>query len=342
MHLKLDTSGFEKFLEIAEMLEKGKVVSEKTWNELFDTPGYRVLIDREYNRDFFVKAFTLVYNPKLKEKLNEELDSSIGRYLKYYLEVKENRKKYTKDLTVIKENWKLIEGNIFSRASSFLPDYEFEDEPVISVVIFDTDARGYNNVIVDACFTENFESFVSMTSHELFHHLRNQILCYNRDEVEAEDKEIVHILNQIHSEGIADHIDKDYFIYGNVKTPFPEEYVKQFKKYVNESPDIIKKLDSKLQDLLDQSKDKKSIGKELKKIVPFSGHPLGYYMTRLIIKNALVNKLIKEVSDPFSFFELYNEAARRDKETKPIFSEECLKIIKDLKDKYSTKSTEIP
>ncbi len=65
MHLKLDISGFEKFLEIAEKLEKGKVVSEKSWNDLFDTPGYRILIDKEYNRDFFVKAFTLTFNPEL-------------------------------------------------------------------------------------------------------------------------------------------------------------------------------------------------------------------------------------------------------------------------------------
>lgn len=338
MHLKLDTSGFEKFLEIAEMLEKGKVVSEKSWNELFDTPGYRVLIEREYNRDFFVKAFTLTFNPEFNGKFHEELDSSIGRYLKYYLEVKENRKIYTKDLTLIKENWKIIEGNIFSRATSFLPDHAYEDEPVISVVIFDTDARGYDNIIVDASFTESFESFVSIASHELFHHLRNQLLCYDKDEIKEEEKAIVQVINQIHSEGVADHIDKDYFIYGNIKTPFPEEYVKRFKKYVNESPDIIKKLDSKLQELSDDSKDKGSIGKDLKKIVPISGHPLGYYMTSLIIKNALVDKLIKNVENPFSFFALYNEAVDRDKEEKSNFSKESLLVIKSIEKKYSQKN----
>ncbi|MCG3220873.1 MAG: hypothetical protein H7641_05780 [Candidatus Heimdallarchaeota archaeon] len=335
MRLKLDTSGFEKFLELAEMLEKGKVVSEKSWNELFDTPGYRVLINREYNRDFFVKAFTLIFNPELKEKLHEELDSSIGRYLKYYLEVKENRKNYTKDLTVIKDNWKIIEANIFSRATSFLPDHEYKNEPVISVVIFDTDARGYDNIIIDACFTESFESFVSIASHELFHHLRNQQLCYNKDKIKEEDKDIVQVLNQIHSEGIADHIDKDYFIYGNVKTAFPDDYIKQYKKHVNEAPEIISRIDKKIQELSNEEKESINIGKELKKIVPLSGHPLGYSMTKLVIKNALVGKLIKEVGNPFSFFELYNEAARRDKEVKSMFSDDFLKIIKDLEDKYS-------
>lgn len=335
LSLILDTSGYECFMEIMEKLEEGKSVSEKEWNKLFGTKGYKSLVSKEYNKEFFVKAFTLSFDPSLKDRLESELESSIGRYLRYYQTVKKRRKEYEENIAKIKENWKKLAGTIESRATSFLPDYEFEIEPVISIVIFDTDARGYDNIIVDASFTESMESFVSIVSHELFHHLRNQILCYNKEEVEEEERNIVQLIDQIHSEGIADHIDKEYFIYGNIKTPFPEEYIERYKKSMKESPDIIRKLDNKLQELLDEAKEKRNISKDLKRIVPLSGHPLGYYLTRLIIKNALVDKLIREVGNPFSFFELYNEAARRDKEVKPIFSEKSLKIFKDLEDKYS-------
>jgi hypothetical protein len=338
LSIQLDTSGFDCFIEIVEKLEQGEEISRKEWSNLFSTPGYNSLVEKEFNKDFFIKAFTLAYNPTLKEVLEKQLETSIGRFLKHYLKINEIKEEYVRNIKNIKENWEKLSGTIFSRATSFIPDKEYETEATISIVIFDTDARGYDNIIIDACFTDSLESFVSITSHELFHHYRNQFLVYNKDEIDEEDKDIVHILNQIHTEGIADHIDKEYFIYGNVKTCFPEDYINRFKKYVLDAPNILRRVDNKICELSSEKADRKKINEELKKLVSFSGHPLGYYMTRLIIKNALVDKLIRNIGNPFSFFRLYNEATNRDKVEKQSLSVECLKIINDLETKYLKKS----
>ena len=334
MKLLLDVSGFDRFIELTNKLEENKKISKKDWELLFSTPGYNALVEREYNKDFFVKAFTLVFDPSKLESLEKELETSIGRYLKYYLKVKENREKYQKNITSIQEKWDKIVDNIITRSLSLLPNIEYSGEPTISIVVFDTDARGYETVIVDAAFTENLETFVSMVSHEVFHFFRKEYLCYNKDDVEESDKTLIWVLNQLHSEGIADQIDKDYFIYGKTKTPFPQGYINFFKKSVQDAPETVKKIDKLISQLSENHSDRKEIIDELRKTIPLAGHPTGYYMTNLILKNGLVEKLIKDASNPFSFFNIFNEAVQKDREEIPSFSDDCLKVIQKLEDKY--------
>ncbi|MCG3217191.1 MAG: hypothetical protein KAS63_10715 [Candidatus Heimdallarchaeota archaeon] len=334
MKLLLDISGFEKFIELTNKLEENKNLSNKDWNLLFSTPGYNALIESEYNKDFFVKSFTLVFDSTKSESLEQELETSISRYLKYYLKVKENKEEYQKNVNSIQEKWDKIEVNIITRSLSLLPNIEYLSDPTISIVIFDTDARGYETVVIDAAFAENLESFVSMVSHEVFHFFRNKHLCYNKEDVEESDKDLIWGLNQLHSEGIADQIDKDYFIYGKTKTPFPQGYINLFKKSVRDAPETIKKIDKLISQLSEDHSKRKEIIDELRRTIPLAGHPTGYYMTTLIIKNGLVEKLIKDASNPFSFFRLFNEAVQKDREEIPSFSDDCLKVIQKLEDKY--------
>lgn len=54
MSVNIDFSGVEKFLELTALLEKDQEPTQKQWNDLFSTPGYQVLILREFNKDFFI------------------------------------------------------------------------------------------------------------------------------------------------------------------------------------------------------------------------------------------------------------------------------------------------
>ncbi len=58
----IDFSGVEKFLELTAMLEKDQEPSLEQWNELFSTPGYDVLITREFRKEFFIERFKSLFS----------------------------------------------------------------------------------------------------------------------------------------------------------------------------------------------------------------------------------------------------------------------------------------
>ncbi|OLS30106.1 MAG: hypothetical protein HeimAB125_20460, partial [Candidatus Heimdallarchaeota archaeon AB_125] len=72
----------------------------------------------------------------------------------------------------------------------------------------------------------------------------------------------------------------------------------------------------------------------VKKIVPLAGHPLGYYMTKIIIKNAHFDDLIRIVGNPFKFFKLYNKSVVSERENLSVYSETTIEIIEDFEKKY--------
>ncbi|MHA1829527.1 MAG: DUF5700 domain-containing putative Zn-dependent protease [Candidatus Heimdallarchaeaceae archaeon] len=334
MRIDLDLTSFQKFWELMFKLEEHKAVTDEDWNELFDTPGFKALIDNEYNEEFFKQNFLLVFDPNNGEILHQKLANEKNRVLLHLLEIKSKRELLQAKVKYLEQNWKKISDTLLTRCQAFLPNVEFETIPVVSIVIFDIDAQSYETIVVDTIFVQELESFVSLTAHELFHFYRKQMLCYDEEKVEESDKDLLWILNQIHSEGVADHIDKDYFIYGGIKTPFPDPYVNFFKKSVVDSPRIISSINS-IVDTLDSSTEKfLEVGKEIKKLVPLAGHTLGYYMVNLILKNSLYKELVKVTGDPFSFFKLYNKAVLADKENLPLFSTKFIELISKIKEKY--------
>ena len=334
MEIKLDLSSFEQFLKIVETIEKSQEPSEEEWNSLFETPGYKALIESEFNKEFFKRSFLAVFDPKRNEELNVLLEGKTARYIKYYQQVKQVKDRYDLDINDIKKNWTELQDKIFARAAAFLPYRIPEKNPTVSILVFDTDARGYDTLIIDASFTFRIEDFVSLTAHEVHHFYRNQMLQYDKEKIEEEDKELIWILNQIQGEGIADHIDKDYFIFGNIKTAFPEAYVKFYKDRVEKVPLVIKDINKISKEYSENKISISDLGKKLKDLVSLAGHPLGYFITNIIIKNSYFDDLIRILGNPFKFFELYNKAARIDRENVPLFSENFIMLTSSLEKKY--------
>jgi uncharacterized protein YjaZ len=334
MRIKLDLSSFEQFWHIVGILEGSTNPSKDDWNKLFDTPGYKALIASEFNKDFFKQSFIAAFDPEKEETLEKLLEGKTSRYLKYYSQVRKDKKTYEKNVKLIEEKWKKIHESIYARASAFLPYGESEENPTVSILIFDTDARGYETIVIDAIFANRLEDFVSLAAHEVHHFYRNQMLEYDKEDIEEEDKDLIWVINQIHAEGIADHIDKGLFIYGGIETAFPKSYVKYFKESVKRAPEIIKEINTLIENFTNNKLPNKELGQEIKKIVPLAGHPLGYYMANIIIKNAHFDELIRTVGNPFKFYELYNEAAKLDREKLSLYSEISLSLIEELEKKY--------
>ena len=80
--------------------------------------------------------------------------------------------------------------------------------------------------------------------------------------------------------------------------------------------------------------NRKELIDELRSIVPLGGHPTGFYMSNLIIKNGLYDELVRDAFNPFSFFRIFNKAVEKDREEFPSFSDESLELIKKMETKY--------
>ena len=69
----VDLSGVERFLEITAILEQDQEPTAEQWDRLFATPGYAVLLKREFSREFFVQRFSLAFKPSKKADLEAQM-----------------------------------------------------------------------------------------------------------------------------------------------------------------------------------------------------------------------------------------------------------------------------
>ena len=335
MKINLDLSSFEEFLKTVEILKKGKNPEKEQWKVLFSTPGYEALVKEEYRKDFFIKSFNLVFKPSLQEKLKELLGSNIGRLLRHYLRVRDNLDEIVTSVKNIKEKWLDISEQAILKAKTILPERLTNHSIDVSIAIFDLDARGYETIVIDPIFALREEDFIRLLAHELFHVHHNNVLAYQRKTVDENYKSLMWLLHQIQSEGIADLIDKDYFIFSNEETLFPKQYVERFKVGVNNASTTIKNINRILENKLEDKINFKLLGEKLKAEVPLSGHPLGYFMAKTIIEAGAKDRMIEELSTPFQFFTQFNEIVKQKKLETTIYSDQFISMLNELNKKIS-------
>ncbi|MHA1867193.1 MAG: DUF5700 domain-containing putative Zn-dependent protease [Candidatus Heimdallarchaeaceae archaeon] len=336
MTIKFDFSAYYGFKELIKKKVKKEKINEEL-EELFSTKGYEILFEQEYNKDFFSNVFKFVLYPELVEATESEKLKRYERYINHFKNIISLQDQIEEGIETIKKQTSKFQSNITNRAFSLLPFVEEQDVSVF-ITVFDIDARGRkdNCIIVDPIFCSHTESFAAILAHELHHIYRNKLLCFDLTEVKEEDKELIWLLNQLQGEGIADQIDKEYFIFSKEKTIFPAEYIIRFIQDFNtarEKISIINNYIEKVAQTVEHNK-KKELLKELREKITLGGHPIGFYMTMIIIKEMLYDELIKDVGNPFRFIKLYNQAALGDREPLPLFSKMSLEYINKLEKAY--------
>jgi len=329
LNQNFEFSGVYKFWEITEILEKNNVPSENQWNFLFRTPGYKVLIENEFEKEFFIKNFKLVYIPSKMDSLNEKLRKGIDKkYLQHYMKAKESKAE-------LKEQIKVLKNNPYSKdairlAMEYLPFADIKGAPLVSFVIFANDGRDYHPIVIDLLATINWD-FLPFLAHEFHHFYRDKYKIIDMSKIEPADYYFVWAIDQIQKEGLADQIDKKKWFHKNYDQS--NFQIKKFKRYVNQSPELIKKMDNILTEAFIFSERREELSKKLREILPQSGHHPGYYMADAIIDRIGKEKLVESFANPFEFFRLYQKASELNEED-PSFSEKSIEFIRSLEKKY--------
>ena len=334
----LDFSGVDQFLEITATLEKGTDPSPEDWEALFETPGYSMLTQSEFSRGFFREGFRLVFMPSLQEELEKRLDEEKERpahfrFLHHYLDAKQRREAMAEYADSLRANaGTLLEASAL-KAKQFLPPIEADDYIPVSFVVFASDARGYTPVVVDILFAmELGEKLHYLIAHELHHFYRNQILAFDREQIREADADIMWVLDQIHAEGLADQTDKRILI-SDKEGPM-HGLADRWEEMVANAPEYVKHMNEYLAAVAAGTEEKQEAGARLRETLPMSGHPVGFFMTNLIIRELGRESVIKHAGDPFAFFHLYNEAAGRTAGEVPALSPEAMAVIDELEGRY--------
>lgn len=329
----VDFSGVEMFLELTALLEKDIEPTQEQWNDLFSTPGYAVLIRREFRTpNFFIERFKLAFMPSLKKELEAKLQEESGfsaQFLPHYVRAKKERRLIEESVEELK-NLSFVQVAV-EEARKFLPEFELKSYPPVSFVIFGPDARGYVPVVLDIFYTiENKKFLKTFIAHEFHHYYRD--LFYDS----GQDQQILWVINQIQGEGIADQINVgEWFHDKNLYAEYSQKgRNKSYLDWYEKSPEIISEMDRLFSAMYDFPEQKGKLGAELQEIIPQSGHPTGFFMANLILEQLGKKVLIEDVKNPFAFFRHYKDAADKKRGDTPSFSEKSLQFILSLEKRY--------
>jgi hypothetical protein len=353
-----DFSGIEEFWKIVDILKADKEPTDEQWQAMFETPGYAELIRREFKPDYFKNAMRAVYMPSQKSLAEEIIqeDKQKGGFFAWYPPlVIEGFRNADRDRDWIQVRIKELKSYPYLKKAAeealrFLPEEQAENYPDVAFIIFN-DSRGYTPLIIGLSEKEDLRSaeldclhrqgcdkhwpFVLHLAHEAFHLYRDKKQEFNFPERNSPDYPIVWILDQIENEGIGDLINREQLYYDDgcfIETDRADRY----RKEQEAQPSIIRIMDAILKEMAVNSSLIGQLGRQLRSFIPQSGHPTGFFMASVSVRQYGKEALVKIVRNPFRFFYLYNEAARKNGQA-PVLSDQAINFIKMLEGKYALK-----
>jgi hypothetical protein len=325
--LGLDFSGVEAFWDLAETLRGGGQPTARQWGELLDSPGYQALTQSEFEPEFFREAFALALAPSRaggREVLEGGRLARVVHHVRRAVELELELRAWTDEL----RTGGLV--NAVEPACDLLPAQWWSERPAIAFVIFDFDARGYDPIVVDLLASKEMD-LVPFIAHESHHWIRNRHLAFDPELARPEDEALLWVLNQLQAEGVADLIDKQRWLSGDVEPPTARaRYVQDYRSNVAAAPEHIRRLDELLKEVVHGGARPDGWADSIREAIPQSGHPTGFFMVGRIVDVVGKPALVQSVGDPFIFVDLYQEAALADPEAAPPFSDQSLTVIRDL------------
>ncbi len=323
MSIRLDFSSYNELRKIIELLQNKKEIKEKQWETLFATKGYETLTKSEFPKDFFRNAFSIAFSNN-EDKI-VEVKPNHKRFIDYYKTILNKIDLIDQQIQRMEEKFPHIENTILEKTFEFLPDTTFSHHPEVSILLFDKDARGYETIIVDVHFLGSLDALTLLLAHEFHHFYRNQLLVFDQTKIASDDEKLVWALNQIHLEGIADQIDKEFFIYSS-ESSFPTNFKEAFKLAVEQAPETLKEINK----LFLKESNNCVLGVKILEMATMAGHPLGYYCVKKILEKGGKKELLENIGNPFLLFKSYNNYVER------VFNDSTLKRIEQLEYKYTT------
>lgn len=363
------TEGVDRFWQVVDILERDESPTDAEWDTLFAAPGYAYYFTEEnHSQAEFKELMRLVFMPSEADALRDSLANG-GRQLRpdlrplhAFLAARNHRD----DLEAFQET--LVEQRIVpaaaEQAAELLPEGALRDAsgawdvPSIRASIYSLDGRGPGGfVVVDLLlmYLMGEQGTTRFVSHE-FHHAGRMSTIDPQAHQDDPRYGVLWTLDRVQSEGIADLIDKPYFI-DELQEPLPDAavdgmawsravlsvFIQRQMADVEATPSTLQHVDSLLvqagrADADGRADDLQQHANAIRRSIPNNGHPNGFFMASLIQDTLGTERMAATANDPFAFVRLYNEAARQSDGKAAPLSDEAMEYLTRLETEYTAGS----
>jgi len=330
-----DFSAIGPFWALMDTLQTDTEPSDGLWEEMLETPGYKTLIAREFPEDWIKSYLRHGIMPSAQAEYQEWVTKGYwDTIFPYHMkQVFLHREEIMEFRRVVDDPKFIRRAN--SIAKEYWPNEKVPDGfPPISFLFFSMDARGYDPVILDLYYAlDKYRKggLVELIAHEFHHYYRNKVLSFSYPEGKDPDYIVIHTLDQVHLEGLADQMDKVH----SLANPYYAKQNERYQKNLKTTPDDMRRLDSLLVEYsCIHDSCKAEIAKQISRAVPNSGHPMGYFMSTTMKNFESLDYMLEDIGNPFQFFLRYNNLAKKSLIDVPVFSEEAIQAIIELSKKY--------
>ena len=256
---RVDCSGLDRFRVVVAQLQSGEEPAKPQWDALFETPGYAVL-ERQGQRPMYERVFSLAFLPANAEKREEALRNSpeapLIRHAMRFIDEAEALASYEKHVR------ELPLDPLFRRSARLLPEglVDQATPPTVAALIFQLDAYGTSVIAVDL-FAAKEMGIEGLIAHEAHHYYTEKVSRLNTPPAKHDAYDLIHSIDQLRLEGIADLIDKPELFEADRRQtlgPLMHGYVQRYLPLMQQANENLARIDSLLQEAArDESQWKK-------------------------------------------------------------------------------------
>lgn len=337
---ELDFSGLEKYWPIYDTLAADKEPPQTQWDELFATPAYKLLEQREGKRPI-AEAFRIAYKPSRstdRDKILKDNKGWWGFIVVRLIDVPKHREQIT--AFIQRDKIEAIAAKARVRAQKFLPEGTVKRFPAPPVSFFVYQSRGYTErILLDPIEITGHADPVGLLGHEFHHHYRSKI---GKKFKPFDDNMLPWVFVNVEDEGVAGLSDKreavkmsDTELEKYFSDKVHREYFREYRSIYAKSNEWLAFTENYLEEIAGADESKaKELSKKLHSALPDNGRAMGTYMSEVMIKHLGKKRFIATVGDPIAFWLTYNEAAKRTGGKSHVLSGKAIAVIIKVREQY--------
>ncbi|MFD2872731.1 DUF5700 domain-containing putative Zn-dependent protease [Mucilaginibacter ximonensis] len=322
-----------RYFEFTDKLRKGDTISKADWHNFVQDKAIQVYMADQGLGDAYFEAYRktmqFVYKPGNEAKVQARVKDSLNNWLVYiiyqYKKYEPGMRAYLKRIEAKPDAYFAV---CYKYAYTALPKNAQKKIPqeAFSIIPLHNDAHAEQGRVVFTllcAYLNDMNRFGALGGHEMHHVLRPQPDI----NPEKQDINVISATYRVLNEGSADMVDKKYMS-DTARALLPSQ--RYFTEFFNDAKRVLPHMDTLLRDTTGKYK----VWDYFKPSEYSNGHVPGTYMSYYIEKNGLKAKLLQHLDDPFYFFIIYNQAAKRDRSKPFVFSDAAMAHLEALERKY--------
>jgi hypothetical protein len=336
-----ELSALPIFWRVHDQLRRDVEPPDSLWSLLWHAPGYALLDAKERRRSMLTRALRLAYMPAARATADSVLASNpgwVGRAIVHLRDVSEARS------TLAAYEPSLASNDLMEKAQRLAQTYlplgtiRAHPAPEVSFLYF-LDARGYpERILLDPLYFMRLRNPVEVLAHEYHHYYRSRIA--RRARPYGNDL-LAWTLSTVESEGLAGMLDKRDVpsmtraeVEARYVIPSRRAYFLEYQIEYRRSNERLRQTEDVLERVARHPDSLAALGASVHRELPDNGRIMGAFMSEVIEQQLGRARLVAVVGDPFAFWRLYDEAARRTNGGAHVLSDSAMRTISGVEAKY--------